>query len=133
MSGIHEMVLHFPQGYETVLGAGAFKLSGGQKQRIGLARALYGLPAVVALDEPNSNLDEAGELALLAAIRSLKDAGSTVVLVTHRSNVLAVVDKMLLLKDGMQHLYGSKDQVLKALTASAPVVASSSTRSDSGD
>ena len=133
MSGIHEMVLHFPQGYETVLGAGAFKLSGGQKQRIGLARALYGLPAVVALDEPNSNLDEAGELALLAAIRSLKDAGSTVVLVTHRSNVLAVVDKMLLLKDGMQHLYGSKDQVLKALTASAPVVAGSSTRSDSGD
>ena len=133
MSGIHEMVLHFPQGYETVLGAGAFKLSGGQKQRIGLARALYGLPAVVALDEPNSNLDEAGELALLAAIRSLKDAGSTVVLVTHRSNVLAVVDKMLLLKDGMQHLYGSRDQVLKALTASAPVVASSLTRSDSGD
>jgi ATP-binding cassette subfamily C exporter for protease/lipase len=130
LCGIHEMVLHFPQGYETVLGAGAFKLSGGQKQRIGLARALYRLPKVVALDEPNSNLDEAGEQALLAAIRSLKAAGSTVILVTHRSNVLAVVDKILLLKDGMQQLYGSRDQVLKALTAAAPVVVSSATRSD---
>ena len=131
MAGIHEMVLHFPQGYETLLGTGAFKLSGGQKQRIGLARALYGRPGVVALDEPNSNLDEAGELALLAAIRSLKAAGSTVVLVTHRSNVLAVVDKMLLLKEGRQHLYGSREQVLKALTAALPASAAAGVAPDS--
>lgn len=117
LAGIHSMVLHFPQGYETVLGSGAFKLSGGQKQRIGLARALYGRPSVIALDEPNSNLDEAGELALLDAIKSMKATGSTVVLVTHRSNILSVADKMLLLKDGRQHLYGTKEVVLKALTA----------------
>jgi ATP-binding cassette subfamily C exporter for protease/lipase len=123
MAGVHEMILHFPQGYETRLGAGAFKLSGGQKQRIGLARALYGRPALIALDEPNSNLDEAGESALLAAIQALKEAGSTVVLVTHRSNVLAVVDKMLLLKEGKQHLYGTRDYVLKTLATSLGVVA----------
>jgi ATP-binding cassette subfamily C exporter for protease/lipase len=121
LAGVHEMVLHFSHGYETLLGSGGLKLSGGQKQRIGLARALYGRPSIVVLDEPNSNLDEAGEQALLVAIKSLKVFGSTVVLVTHRSNVLVVVDKMLLLKDGMQHLYGTKDHVLKTLTASAPV------------
>lgn len=121
MAGIHEMVLRFPQGYETRLGAGAGVLSGGQKQRIGLARALYARPTLVALDEPNSNLDEAGELALVAAIKAMKQAGSTVVLVTHRSNVLAVVDKMLLLKDGAQHLFGTKEQVMRALAASAPM------------
>ncbi len=131
LAGIHEMVLHFPQGYETLLGTGAFKLSGGQKQRIGLARALYGRPSVVALDEPNSNLDEAGEQALLVAIKSLKEVGSTIVLVTHRSNVLAVVDKMLLLKDGKQHLYGPREQVLKVLAASLPITAGSVRAPDS--
>lgn len=124
LAGIHEMVLHFPHGYETLLGAGAFKLSGGQKQRIGLARALYGRPNIVALDEPNSNLDEAGEQALLVALKSMKSFGSTVVLVTHRSSVLVVVDKMLLLKDGKQHLFGTRDQVLKTLAASAAASAS---------
>jgi ATP-binding cassette subfamily C exporter for protease/lipase len=119
LAGIHEMVLHFPHGYETLLGTGAFKLSGGQKQRIGLARALYGRPSLVVLDEPNSNLDEAGELALVSAIKAMKQAGSTVVLVTHRSNVLAVTDKMLLLTAGRQHLFGAKDVVLKALSAAA--------------
>lgn len=119
LAGIHEMVLHFPQGYETLLGTGAMKLSGGQKQRIGLARALYGLPSIVVLDEPNSNLDEAGELALVAAIRSLKRAGTSVIMVTHRANVLASVDKMLLLKDGRQHLFGSKSSVLQTLNSQA--------------
>jgi len=119
LAGIHEMVLHFPHGYETLLGSGAFKLSGGQKQRIGLARALYGRPSIVALDEPNSNLDEAGEQALLIALKSLKAFGSTVILVTHRSSVLVVVDKMLLLKDGKQHLFGTKEHVLNTLAASA--------------
>jgi ATP-binding cassette subfamily C exporter for protease/lipase len=132
LAGIHEMILHFSQGYETMLGSGALKLSGGQRQRIGLARALYGQPSFIALDEPNSNLDEAGEQALVAAINALKDAGSTVVLVTHRSNILAVVDKMLFLNDGVQHLYGPRDHVLQALTASVGALAKASVSPDVG-
>lgn len=115
LAGIHEMVLRFPGGYDTPLGIGGLGLSGGQKQRIGLARALYGQPVLVVLDEPNSNLDEAGEQALVRAIRALKAAGSTVVLVTHRPSILGVVDKLLLLTDGAQKLFGPRDQVLKAL------------------
>lgn len=115
LAGIHEMVLQFPKGYDTPLGSGGLGLSGGQKQRIGLARALYGRPALVVLDEPNSNLDEAGEAALVRAVNRLKAAGSTVVLVTHRPSILGVVDKLLLLKEGVQQLFGPRDQVLKAL------------------
>ncbi|HSX86869.1 MAG TPA: ATP-binding cassette domain-containing protein, partial [Pseudomonas sp.] len=115
LAGIHEMVLRFPDGYDTPLGIGGLGLSGGQKQRIGLARALYGQPVLVVLDEPNSNLDEAGELALVKAISTLKAAGSTVVLVTHRPNILGAVDKLLLLNGGAQKVFGPRDQVLKAL------------------
>lgn len=115
LAGIHQMVLRFPQGYDTPLGPGGLGLSGGQKQRIGLARALYGKPALIVLDEPNSNLDDAGESALVAAIDALRKHGSTVVLVTHRPNVLAVVDKLLVLQEGMQKMFGPRDQVLKAL------------------
>lgn len=118
-AGIHEMVLHFPKGYDTVLGGGGIKLSGGQRQRIGLARAMYDNPPIVVLDEPNSNLDEAGDTALVRAITLMKKAGSTVVLVTHRPSILGVVDKLLYMKDGQQHLWGPRDQVLKALM-SAP-------------
>lgn len=116
LAGIHEMVLHFPKGYDTPLGIGGLGLSGGQKQRIALARALYGQPALLVLDEPNSNLDEAGEAALVRAVGTLKAAGSTVVLVTHRPSILGVVDKLLFLKEGVQQLFGPRDQVLKALT-----------------
>ncbi|MHA6495112.1 type I secretion system permease/ATPase [Pseudomonas borbori] len=119
LAGIHEMVLRFPKGYDTPLGIGGLSLSGGQKQRIGLARALYGQPVLVVLDEPNSNLDEAGELALIRAISALKAAGSTVVLVTHRPSILGVVDKILLLTDGVQKIFGARDQVLKALLPSS--------------
>ncbi|HLA32977.1 MAG TPA: type I secretion system permease/ATPase [Pseudomonas sp.] len=115
LAGIHEMVLHFPKGYDTPLGIGGLGLSGGQKQRIGLARALYGQPTLLVLDEPNSNLDEAGEAALVRAVSTLKAAGSTVVLVTHRPSILGVVDKLLILKEGVQQLFGPRDQVLKAL------------------
>lgn len=115
LAGIHQMVLRFPQGYDTQLGPGGLGLSGGQKQRIGLARALYGKPALIVLDEPNSNLDDAGESALVAAIDALRKHGSTVVLVTHRPNVLAVVDKLLVLQEGTQKMFGPRDQVLKAL------------------
>ncbi|GAB7528551.1 alkaline protease secretion ATP-binding protein AprD [Pseudomonas sp. 3A(2025)] len=118
-AGIHEMILHFPKGYDAMLGSGGLGLSGGQKQRIGLARALYDAPALVVLDEPNSNLDEAGEAALVQAVRKLKEKGSTVVLVTHRPNILGVVDKLLFLKEGVQQLFGPRDQVLKTLVPSA--------------
>lgn len=114
-AGIHDMVLHFPEGYDTLLGAGGLGLSGGQKQRIGLARALYGQPVLVVLDEPNSNLDEQGEAALVQAVDSLKAAGSSVVLVTHRPNVLPAVDKLLYLQGGEMKLFGPRDQVLKVL------------------
>lgn len=115
LAGIHQMVLRFPQGYDTPLGPGGLGLSGGQKQRIALARALYGKPALVVLDEPNSNLDDAGESALVAAIDALRKHGSTVILVTHRPNVLAVVDKLLVMQEGTQKIFGPRDQVLKAL------------------
>ena len=115
LAGIHAMILRFPHGYDTQLGPGGMGLSGGQKQRIALARALYGQPPLIVLDEPNSNLDDAGEAALVAAIGQLRQAGSTVVLVTHRPSVLAVVDKLLVLQEGNQRMFGQRDQVLKAL------------------
>lgn len=114
-AGIHEMILHFPKGYDTVLGVGGIKMSGGQRQRIGLARAMYNDPPIVVLDEPNSNLDEAGDAALIKAIKGMKQRAVTVILVTHRPSILGVVDKLLYMKEGLQHLWGPRDQVLKAL------------------
>lgn len=123
-AGIHEMILRFPNGYDTRLGPGGLGLSGGQKQRLGLARALYGKPRLIVLDEPNSNLDEAGEGALMKALQALKAAGSTVLLITHRPSVLGVVDKILVLNNGRQQLFGAKDQVLKTVlpTPTGPTV-----------
>lgn len=118
LAGIHDMILHFPQGYDTQLGAAGFELSGGQKQRLGLARALYAKPVLIVLDEPNSNLDEAGDQALLKALTAIKAEGSTVILITHRPSSLSVVDKLLYLKDGTQQLFGPRDLVLKALLPS---------------
>lgn len=112
LAGVHEMILRFPQGYDTQIGDGGSALSGGQRQRIGFARAIYGNPSFVVLDEPNSNLDDAGELALINAVRQLKQLGTTVVIITHRTSIIGAVDKLLLLVDGTVQLYGPRDQVL---------------------
>jgi ATP-binding cassette subfamily C protein EexD len=115
MADVHNMILHLPQGYDTHIGAGGGNLSGGQRQRIGLARALYGDPVVVVLDEPNSNLDEQGEAALGNAINRLKQKKATVIVITHRNSVLVNVDKLLILNDGLLNVYGPKDQVIAHL------------------
>lgn len=114
-AGVHDMVLHLPEGYDTRIGDGGIGLSGGQKQRLALARALYGNPSVVVLDEPNSNLDDAGEQALVSAIVGLRQRKATVILITHRSTVLQATTKLLLLREGSVVLFGPTGQVLEAL------------------
>lgn len=113
--GIHETIRALPQGYDTPVGRDGAVLSGGQRQRIGLARALYGNPALVVLDEPNSSLDEAGDAALQQALVGLKARHATVVVITHRTSVLSVTDKILILREGMQQGFGPRDEVLAAM------------------
>jgi ATP-binding cassette subfamily C exporter for protease/lipase len=113
--GLHDLIMALPQGYNSPIGRDGAVLSGGQRQRVGLARALYGKPVFVVLDEPNSSLDEAGDAALANAIASLKELGTTFVVMTHRTSVLGVADKMLLMRDGAQQAFGPRDEVLAAL------------------
>lgn len=117
-TGLHEMILRFPKGYDTPIGEAGNLLSGGQRQRIALARAVYGSPALIVLDEPNANLDDAGEEALAQAIRALKKEGKTIVLVTHRPGALAVADHIVILRDGEIQAKGPRDAVFATLRAS---------------
>jgi ATP-binding cassette subfamily C exporter for protease/lipase len=119
LAGVHDMILHFPAGYDTKIGDGGVGLSGGQKQRLALARAIFGNPNLVVLDEPNSNLDDAGELALVATIRKLQDRKACVLVITHRISVLQATSKLLLLQDGMVKMFGSTGDVLKAIQQKA--------------
>jgi ATP-binding cassette subfamily C exporter for protease/lipase len=114
-AGVHDMILHMPDGYDTKLGDAGAGLSGGQKQRIGLARAMYGDPSLIVLDEPNSNLDDIGEQALVNAVLDLRQRGKTIVLITHRTSIIGATSKLLLLRDGAPQMFGPTNDVLAAL------------------
>ena len=112
-TGIHDLILSFPQGYGTLIGEGGMALSAGQRQRIALARAFYGNPFLVVLDEPSSNLDAEGEAALTNAIMNLRRRGGIVVVITHRPKSLDAVDKVLVVGNGVVQAFGEKEAVLR--------------------
>ena len=116
ITGAHQLAVSLPDGYDTMVGAEGVQLSSGQIQRLALARAVYGMPPIVVLDEPYSNLDSDGEHALTETIRAMREFGSTVIVVTHRSSALNALDTILCLRDGRQAFYGPKDEVLHAMT-----------------
>ena len=118
-AGVHEMILRLPDGYDTKIGPGGESLSGGQRQRIGFTRAIYDNPVLVVLDEPNSNLDDQGELSLVNAIKLLKETNTTVILITHRPSILQVTNKLAVIKDGLLEAYGETNDILSKMNAAA--------------
>lgn len=117
VAGVHEMILMLPEGYDTVIGSEGVNLSGGQRQRIGLARAIYGAPRLIILDEPNSNLDDTGEQALAQAIMHMKMSGSTIFVITHRTTILSQLDRLMVMSSGTISMYGPREQVMAELNA----------------
>lgn len=117
MAGVHDMILRLPDGYETQVGDNGQQLSGGQRQRVGLARAMYSMPRIMILDEPNSNLDSDGENALLEAIKTMKEEKVTVVLVTHKTNLLAICDRVLVMREGQMQAYTTPQELFKPAAA----------------
>lgn len=115
LSGVRDMILRLPSGYDSVIGESGITLSGGQKQRLALTRALYGNPCLIVLDEPNSNLDEMGELALIHTLHLLKSQKKTVVLITHKNQLLQCCNKLLVLNQGQVHLFGPTSEVVSKL------------------
>jgi ATP-binding cassette subfamily C exporter for protease/lipase len=126
-TGLHDMILRMPKGYDTPIGDSGGMLSGGQRQRVALARTLYGSPKLVVLDEPNANLDDVGEAALARAVQQMRANGTTVVLVSHRPGAVALADRLLLLADGVVQAEGPRDGVLAAIRASAQAAPRSGT------
>jgi PrtD family type I secretion system ABC transporter len=123
VAGVHEMILRLPNGYETQIGDGGAVLSGGYRQRIALARAVYGNPSLVILDEPSSNLDSEGDAALTECVVTLKQRGVTVIIVSHRPATIGVVDKILLIQDGMVEMFGPRAEIMAKLTRVVPTPA----------
>lgn len=115
MAGVHELILKMPQGYDTIIGPSGENLSGGQRQRVGLARAVYGDPKIIILDEPNSNLDEVGEASLVQAVQRLKQKNTTVIIITHRSAILNCTDKLLVMQEGKLALFGPREKVISEI------------------
>ncbi len=118
-AGAHELILHMPQGYDTKMMSGGFNLTPGQSQRIALARALYGSPKLLVLDEPNSNLDGDGEIALTSALEQARQRGITTIVIAHRLSVLAHANKALLLREGTVQAFGARDDVLARVSTKA--------------
>lgn len=121
MAGVHEMILRLPEGYDSQVGEGGAILSGGYRQRIGLARAVYGNPSLVVLDEPSSNLDSDGDAALADCIMQLKKRGTTVVMISHRPATIGVVDKILVLREGVAEMFGPRAEILARLMRPVPI------------
>jgi PrtD family type I secretion system ABC transporter len=130
IAGVHDMILNFPNGYETDVGEAGGYLSGGQRQRIALARAIYGEPVLIVLDEPNSNLDDQGEMALMRAMAILKKMNKTVFVISHKMNILSIADKIMLIDKGSIQLFGPREEIMEVLRRRAEIAARERIKND---